>query len=279
MRFEGDTLSVPRGADTLLRDVVHERTGLYYDDGRLGQMLERLASLVLERGFQSYLDYYYLLKYDAEAETEWPKVFNALSVQETYFWREADQLRALVDQIMPVLASRHQSSPIRIWSVPCASGEEPLSIAMALNEAGWFERLRIEIHGSDASTAALAKARHGRYRERAFRAMPPGLRDRYFAADGDTWAVKPELCRRVQWSVVNLAAAEQVRPMAAAPVIFCRNVFIYFSARSIRDTVAVFAESMPSGGYLCVGASESLLQMTSAFELEQIGSAFVYVRR
>lgn len=279
MRFEGDTLSVPKGADTLLRDVVHERTGLYYDDGRIAQMLERLASLVLERGFQSYLDYYYLLKYDVEAETEWPKVFNALSVQETYFWREADQLRALVDHMMPALASRHGSGPIRIWSVPCASGEEPLSIAMALNEAGWFDRLPIEIHGSDASTSALAKARDGRYRERAFRAIPPGLRDKYFTADGDAWAVKPELCRRVQWSVVNLAAAEQVRAMAAAPVIFCRNVFIYFSPQRIRETVGLFAESMPPGGYLCVGASESLLQMTSAFELQQIGSAFVYVRR
>ena len=279
MRFEGDTLSVPQGADALLRDLVHERLGLHYDGPRHDQLLERLAPLVLERGFQSYLDYYYLLKYDEEGATEWPRVMNALSVPETYFWREADQFRALTEHILPALAARWTSGVVRIWSVPCASGEEPLSIAMALNETGWFTRLPIEIHGSDASEAALAKARAGRYRERAFRALAPDMREKYFTRDGDTWVVAPELCRRVQWSLVNLASEEQVRPRASAPVIFCRNVFIYFSDRSIRRTVRVMAEAMPPGGYLCVGASESLLQVTDAFELDQMGSAFVYVRR
>jgi chemotaxis protein methyltransferase CheR len=279
MRFDGDSLGVPKGADTLLRDLVHERTGLYYDDSRRDQMLDRLASLVIERGFQSYLDYYYLLKYDADGTGEWGRVMDALSVPETYFWREADQFGALVDRMLPDVAARHTGGPIRIWSVPCASGEEPLSIAMAVNEAGWFDRLPIQIHGSDASAAALAKARAGRYRERSFRALSPAMREKYFVADGDAWLVRPELCRRVQWSSVNLASEQEVRPMASAPVIFCRNVFIYFSDRSLRATVRVLAESMPRGGYLCVGASESLLQVSDAFELEQIGSAFVYVRR
>lgn len=279
MRFEGDSLGVPKGTDTLLRDLIHERTGLYYDDGRRDQMLDRLASLVIERGFQSYLDYYYLLKYDAEGTTEWPRVMDALSVPETYFWREADQFKALVDRILPDVASRHPVGPHRIWSVPCASGEEPLSIAMALEEAGWFDRLPIQILGSDASQAALAKARAGRYRERAFRVLPAAMREKYFVKDGDAWVVRPELCRRVQWSTVNLASEAEVRALARVPVIFCRNVFIYFSDRSLRATVRVLAESMPPGGYLCVGASESLLQVTDAFELEQIGSAFVYVRQ
>lgn len=279
MRFEGDSLGVPKGADTLLRDLIHERTGLYYDDTRREQMLDRLAALVIERGFQSYLDYYYLLKYDAEGPDEWRRVMDALSVPETYFWREADQFRALVDHILPAVVSHHGGATIRIWSVPCASGEEPLSIAMALNEAGWFDRAPIQIHGSDASAVALARARAGRYRERSFRVLSPAMRDKYFVADGDAWLVKPELCRRVQWSTVNLAAEAEVRPMASAPVIFCRNVFIYFSDQSLRSTVRVFAESMPKGGYLCVGASESLLKVSDAFELEQLGSAFVYVRQ
>ena len=278
MRLEGD-LSVPKGADTLLRDLVHERTGLYYDSGRAEQLLDRVAPLVIARGFQSYLDYYYLLKYDEEGASEWPRVMDALSVQETYFWREADQFKALVEQIVPALAPRYAHGGLRIWSAPCATGEEPLSLAMALNEAGWFDRLPIEVHGSDGSEAALAKARTGRYRERSFRALPPALREKYFLKDGDGWIVRPELCRRVQWSRVNLACDTEVRPLAASPVVFCRNMFIYFSERSLRETVRVLAESMPAGGYLCVGASESLLQVTSAFELEQMGTAFVYVRR
>jgi chemotaxis protein methyltransferase CheR len=279
MRFEGNALSVPKGADALLRDLVHERTGLYYDDDRRDQMLDRLASLVMERGFQSYLDYYYLLKYDADGAAEWPRVMDALSVPETYFWREADQFKALAEAMLPQIAARYREGIVRIWSVPCASGEEPLSIAMALEEAGWFSRMPIQIHGSDASEAALAKARAGRYRERAFRALPPELREKYFTPDGDAWVVRPDLCRRVQWSRINLAEDAEVRPMASAPVIFCRNVFIYFSDRSLRATVRILAESMPKGGFLCVGAAESLLQVTNAFELEQVGTAFVYVRQ
>jgi chemotaxis protein methyltransferase CheR len=278
MRLEGN-LSVPKGADALLRDLVHERTGLYYDSARADQLLDRVAPLVIERGFQSYLDYYYLLKYDEAGASEWIRVLDALSVQETYFWRESDQFRALVEQMLPALAARYARDGLRIWSVPCATGEEPLSVAMALNEAGWFDRLPIEVHGSDGSEAALARARTGRYRERSFRSLPPALREKYFLKDADGWIVRPELCRRVQWSRVNLACEAEVRPLAASPVVFCRNVFIYFSDRSVRATVRVLAESMPAGGYLCVGASESLLQVTNAFELEQMGTAFVYVRR
>src|SRR5579862_5980153 len=144
----------------LLRDLVHERTGLFYENGRADMLHERLAPLVLERGFHSFMDFYYLLKYDDDASaSEWRRVLDALSVQETYFWREVDQIHALVSEVMPRLARTVASQPIRIWSVPCATGEEPLSIAMALDQAGWFDRVPIQIHGSDGSAAAIAKAR------------------------------------------------------------------------------------------------------------------------
>jgi len=74
---------------------------MHYDDSRVGFLRDRLAPLAVERGFDSLLDYYYLLKYDAEAVDEWPRAVDALSVQETYFWREADQIRALVEVIVP----------------------------------------------------------------------------------------------------------------------------------------------------------------------------------
>src|SRR6186997_1372707 len=113
---------------------------MWYDDGRLHFMRDRIVPLALERGFDSLLDYYYLLKYDADAELEWRRVVDALAVQETYFWREADQLKALAEHIVPSLAAagRHQ---VRIWSLPCATGEEPLSIAMALDDAQLFSKL------------------------------------------------------------------------------------------------------------------------------------------
>src|SRR6188768_2549446 len=118
----------------------------------------------MERGFSSFLDYYYLLKYGPDAETEWSHVLDALSVPETYFWREIGQIQALTHDILPKFVNSFPSQPIQIWCAACATGEEPLAIAMALTEAGWFERLQLKIIASDASGAALAKARRGIYR-------------------------------------------------------------------------------------------------------------------
>ena len=268
------------GADRLLRDLIHERTGLFFDNGKGDILTDKLSPLVVERGFTSLLDYYYLLKYDEAATREWPRVMDALAVPETYFWREIDQVRAIVDVVVPALVASLRGAPLRIWSVPCASGEEPLTIAMMLDQAGWFARAPIEIHASDASPAQVERARAGRYRERAFRALPESLRERYFHRQGEAWVPDPGLASRVTtWSVVNLMSAEDVARLAVAPVIFCRNVFIYFSADRVRDVVARFAASMPSPGFLCVAASESLLRVTDAFQLEEIGEAFVYVKR
>jgi chemotaxis protein methyltransferase CheR len=278
MAFTTESLGLPDGALTLLRDLIHERTGLYYENGKSDLLADKLAPLVVERGFNSMLDYYYLLKYDAKAGDEWRRVMDALSVQETYFGREADQVRALVDVIVPEYFSTARATPLRIWSAACATGEEPLSIAMALDEKGWFERAPIEIYASDASAAAIARARRGVYRERSFRGLAPQLREKYFTEGRDGWRVAPELQSRVRWSVANLMVESDVARLATASVIFCRNVFIYFSQDSIRRAVGTFSRLMPTPGYLFVGAAESLLRLTTDFDFQEIGNAFVYVK-
>jgi chemotaxis protein methyltransferase CheR len=273
-----DSLGLSSSALPLLADLVHERLGLLYEPQRYDILADRLAPLVIERGFDSFLDYYYLLKYDADAQAEWRLAMDALSVGETYFWREIDQLRAIVQHLVPAVAA--SGTPVRIWSVPCASGEEPLTIAMLLEEAGWFARVPIEIHASDASAAALEKARAGRFRERSFRTLPPHLRDKYFTREGDVWTVDPALHARVQsWTVANLMCEGDVLPRARVPIIVCRNVFIYFSPAAVTRAVDAFARAMLRPAYLCVGASESLLKLRIPFELEEIGGAFVYVRK
>jgi chemotaxis protein methyltransferase CheR len=280
MTYQSETLGVPATGLPVLLDLVHERTGLFFDNGRSDLFAERMAPLVVQHGFRSFLDLYYLLKYDdAGAQQGWRHVLDALSVPETYFWREIDQIQAIVSRVVPELA-RRAPGPIRIWSVPCATGEEPLTIAMALNEAGWFDRVPIEIHASDGSAAAIAKAQQGRYRPRAMRALPAALKEKYFVADGDLFSPRAELVRCISsWSVVNLMQFEQVAPFARSPIVFCRNAFIYFSPQSIRQVVRNFASLMPVPGYLCVGASESLLNITSAFSLEELDGAFVYAKR
>jgi chemotaxis protein methyltransferase CheR len=278
-RPETGPLRIPDRTLELVRDLVHAEIGMTYDNSRLHFLRDRIAPLVVERGFDSLLDYYYLLKYDPGAREEWVRVIDALAVQETYFWREFDQLRALVDVIVPSLATRR--GRIRIWSLPCATGEEPLSIAMALTEAGWYSRCEIDLHASDASEAALSRARAGRYGERAFRQLPDDLRDRYFTRTGPAeWTVAPALHQRVaSWTRVNAVRPDSWGTAADADVIFCRNLFIYFDTATVQRVVSAFGERMRYPGYLCIAAAESLLRLGTPFSLEDVGGAFVYVRQ
>jgi chemotaxis protein methyltransferase CheR len=281
MAFVPEDLGISHTGLPLLRDLIHERMGLIYDNGRSDLLTDRLTPLIVARGFRSFLDFYYLLKYDERAgDQDWLDVMNALSVQETYFWREIDQLRALTCHVLPELARAASTRPIRIWSVPCATGEEPLSIAIALEEAGWFHRAPIEIHASDASTAAIDKARAGRYRDRSFRALPEALRHKYFVERDGAMSPIPSLRARISsWSVVNLMDRAAVQPYASSPIIFCRNAFIYFSPRSIKQVVSVLEAAMPTPGFLFVGASESLVSISDIFALEDVERAFVYTKR
>ena len=279
MQFRVDSLGLSGGVTQVLRDLIHQRLGLFYEANQFDQLADRLAPLVVARGFGSFMDYYYFLKYSDERD-EWTKVMDALAVHETYFWREIDQIKAVVCRVIPELVGRARGATVRIWSVPCASGEEPLTIAMALEESGWFDRAAIEIHASDASPAAIDRARAARYRPRAMRALPPHLAEKYFSAVDGVFVPAPALQRRVaSWTTVNLLARDEVEPLAASPVVFCRNAFIYFSPESVRRVVDTFAAAMPAPGYLCVGASESLLNVTTKFTLEELDGAFVYVKR
>jgi chemotaxis protein methyltransferase CheR len=271
-----DVIAVPEGVPLLLRDLIHERTGLYFEADRLDLMVEKLRERVAFHRCQSYLDYYYLLKYDGARADEWLRVMDAFSVQETYFWRESGQIDALVRHVVPAWFAQH-TAPLEIWSAACASGEEPYTILIALREAG-LGHLPIRVYASDASEFALARARMGVYRERSFRALPAELRAKYFRPVADGWQIDPQLAAAVQFTRANLVAPAEIAMLARAGVIFCRNVFIYFSPDAIRRTLAVFAAHMRAPGCLFVGSSESLLKLTHDFELQEIDDAFAYVR-
>ncbi|MEO7413106.1 MAG: protein-glutamate O-methyltransferase CheR [Opitutaceae bacterium] len=259
-----------------MRDLVRERTGIHFENERIPLMLEKLEARAIAAGCTSYLSYYYILKYEEGGPEEWRRVMDAFSVQETYFWRELDQIRSLVDHVVPAWF-RQSSRPFRIWSAACATGEEPYSIVMALREAGFGDH-PIEVFASDASEAALAKARASRYRERSFRTLPPALREKYFTSQGDSFALLDEVRSRVSFHWANLVTLEEAREIPPVNVIFCRNVFIYFSVATIKRTVGSFAHRLPPHGHLMIGASESLLKITDQFDLQEIGGAFVYVR-
>jgi chemotaxis protein methyltransferase CheR len=267
-------IRVPESIPFLLRDLIHDRTGIFFEDSRMDLLLEKLEPLARKREFDSFLDYYYALKFNEHAE--WDEAWNALSVQETYFWREMPQVKALVEVIVPNWFVKN-SLPFKIWCAACATGEEPFTIAMALAEAG-LEDHNIQIVGSDASPAALEKAQRSIYRENSFRALPEPLRQKYFKRIPEGWKLSSDIQQRVRFTRANLLEQGDISPLARVQAIFCRNVFIYFSPHAIRQAVAMMGAKMASGAFLFVGASESLLRMTTDFDLQEVGGALAYVR-
>jgi chemotaxis protein methyltransferase CheR len=235
------TLRVPEGIPRLLRDLIHDRTGLFFEDSRMDYLIDKLEPVALSRGFNSFLEYYYALKEDQHGE--WDRAWEALSVQETYFWREMSQIETLVGVLVPEWRRRNQR-PYHIWSA-----------------------------------AGLERAQLGVYRERSFRTLPPSLRQKYFEPVAGGWRLCDNIRGRVMFSRANLQEPADVAALARAEAIFCRNVFIYFSRHAIRQTVAMMAAKMPPGGHLFVGAAESLVRLTADFELKEIGGALAYQRQ
>lgn len=268
---------------TILRDLIHQETGLFYTENKKDLLADKLYPRLAEHNFNSFLDYYYFLKYESNNETEWRQLINLLSVPETYFWRESDQIEALVDILIPQYLADHPPKlgdrPLTIWSAACATGEEPLSIAIALQEANLFDQVPIRIYGSDACERSIQQARTGLYSGRSFRALSPYLQQKYFVETEGKWQISPDIHRRVEWRIANLCRPTEIRSLSQATFIFCRNVFIYFSEQAIKKTVTEFYRQMTTPGYLFVSASESLIQLKTPFELQKIGEAFIYVKQ
>ena len=276
--YSADTLGFSETAFTLLRDLIAQRTGTYFGDDKRDLLADKLADLLAVRGMTSYLDYYYLLRYDADADRHWSELVDRLAVPETYFWRQPDQFLALANVVAPQHFDRRPTTPLRIWSAACCTGEEPISIAIALAEAGLLHRRPVEIVASDASGAMLERARRGLYGERSFRNIGADVRDRYFRREGSGWRVDPGVHQVIRWTTANLVDPAAVRAMAAVDVIFCRNVLIYFSDETIAQVARSFGQGLHEDGYLFLGASESLTRLATEFELAEIGGAFVYVK-
>lgn len=276
--YSADILGFSQSAFALLRDLIAQNAGVYFGDDKRDILADKLSDLVAAHGMSSFVDYYYLLRYDADADAHWSELLDHLAVPETFFWRQPEQILALAQEVAPRHFEMHLGRPLRIWSAGCCTGEEPISLAIALLEAGLLGRHPIEIVGSDASPAVLQRAREGLYGERSFRNFPPERRARYFQPDADRWRVDPQLQKYIRWTTANLVDEAAVRPLASADVIFCRNVFIYFSDPTIVRVARLFEAEMPSDGYLFLGAAESLTRLDAGFDLAEVAGAFAYVK-
>jgi chemotaxis protein methyltransferase CheR len=262
-----------------LAEFLYRRTGMVFPEAKRYFVERRVGDRMKATGADAFGAYFARLRSDQAGEVE--QFINAFTVNETYFYREEHQLQCLTSDILRERTrSRAPSRPIRIWSVPCATGEEPFSIAIWLLE-NWPEAdtWDIEILGSDIDTRALEAARDGYYGRRALMRLPPAVVARYFEPlEDERWRLSDDIRRSVGFSAVNLIDIEGMRPHGAFDVIFCRNVLIYFDDASRRVAAENLYESLLPGGYICLGHTESMSRISPLFEARRYVDAIVYRR-
>ncbi|MEO6572240.1 MAG: protein-glutamate O-methyltransferase CheR [Polyangiaceae bacterium] len=266
------TLSEP--LFTIWKRLIEERTGICYDPGDRSLLASKLETRVTDAGFESALDYYYFLRYDPGSAAEFDALVDALVVNETYFFREAEPLRALCETVLLPLCKRGERP--RVWCAACASGEEVFTLAMMLDGLGILSK--VELVASDIGLKVLARAKEGTYGPRSLRALPPGVMGDSLEMKDGRACVRPRLRETISWRRVNLLDDEAVRALGTFDAILCRNVFIYFSSDTVRRVVATLSSALKETAPLLLGASESILQLGTALRFEERGGSFFYVR-
>lgn len=261
----------------LLRDLINLRFGIHFTDGDLYLVESRLCERVLYLGLNNFDDYYRYLTYHPNGDSEIEEAAEILTTNETYFFREEYQLRSFVSEILPELHRKLAARKrLRIWSAGCSSGEEAYTIAMLVLESGLFKNWDVRIFGSDISSRMLARARRGIYGSSAFRSTPPDVVSRHFTEVAQGIRVNDDVRALCHFGRLNMLDEERIVFVGRADVIFCRNVLIYFDKRSKIQGISILYDRLNPGGYLLLGHTESLLNLSTAFELVHLREDLVY---
>ena len=262
-----------------LCEFVYRRTGMVFTEPKRYYLERRVFERMTATGSGTFASYFARLRQDVEHEIE--HFVNAFTVNETYFYREDHQLRCLTtDLLAERIAVKGKAAPIRIWSVPCSTGEEAYSVAMWLLE-NWphVDEHEIEILGSDIDTKALEAARDGIFGKRALMRLSADLVAKYFTAIGDErWRILDDLRDSVRFSAVHIVEQGETRPNGGFDVIFCRNVLIYFDDASRRMAAENLFENLLPGGFICLGHTESMSRISPLFQVRRFADAIVYQR-
>jgi chemotaxis protein methyltransferase CheR len=262
-----------------LCEFLYRRTGMIFTEAKRYYVERRINDRLAATGSGSFATYFARLRSDLHGEVE--QFINAFTVNETYFYREDHQLRCLTrDLLARRIAAKPRNEAVRIWSLPCSTGEEPYSIAMWMLE-NWAEvdAWDIEIIGSDIDTRVLEAAREGYYGRRALMRLSPQLVGRYFEPAGDDrWRILQDLRDSVRFSTANVMEAAETGLHGRFDVIFCRNMLIYFDDTSRRLAAENLYESLLPGGYICLGHTESMSRISPLFEVCRFQDAIVYRR-
>jgi chemotaxis protein methyltransferase CheR len=280
MIFFGDSdITLTDEEFRMLRDLIYRYSGLHFDEDNRFLLERRLATRLSIYQMGSFHDYYYYLKYDQNREQELSDIMDILTTNETYFFREAFQLKAFTDEIIPEMISvklQRGDRSLRIWSAGCSTGEEPYTIAMLLLGnpllAGW----EIEIIGTDISQRVLHHARKGVYGSSSFRATEDYFRKRHFHEQDGGFRINDQIRELVTFSRLNLFDENRFLFLGKMDIVFCRNVIIYFDQTAKKKVVEHFYNTLNPGGFLLLGHSESLMNITTAFSLRHFKNDMVY---
>jgi chemotaxis protein methyltransferase CheR len=273
-----DSLAITEPEYQKFCEYFYRRTGISFGDNKRYFVDKRLIDRIQKTKAESFERYFDgLRRRDASDEIE--HLINLLTVNETYFYREDHQLECLVSGILPELAAgRRKGDRIRIWSMPCSTGEEPYSIAMYLLE-NWpqVDDYDIEIMASDIDTNVLRAAEAGVYDARSLHRLSRDLVQRYFVAAGaDGFRLIDAVRQSVRFTQVNASDLGAMRAFVNLDIIFCRNMLIYFDDRSRLQTVESFYDSLAQGGFICLGHSESMSRISPLFSVRKFPQAIVY---
>ena len=260
-------------------EFLYRRTGMSFTEGKRYFIDHRPEDRIAATGSSSFQSYFSLLRADADHEIE--HLINSFTVNETYFYREDHQLRCMTSSLLGAIVSRRPlGSTVRIWSIPCSTGEEPYSVALWLME-NWphVDSYNIEIVGSDIDTRALRAAAEGIYGDRALMRLSRGIVDRYFkpVADGKH-EIDEGLRDSIQFTRANMIDAQDMANYRDFDLIFCRNVLIYFDDASRRQAAENLYDCLRPGGYICLGHSESMSRISPLFSVRRFPDAIVYQR-
>lgn len=261
----------------LLRDLISAKTGITFGNDSRPLLERKLRERLQVLGMTSFQEYYQHLRFSPRAQAEWDDALEVVTTNETYFFREDYQLRAFQREVLPMLAKQAKlRKRLTIWSAGCSTGEEAYTIAILVQESHLFDGWDVRIFGSDISRRCIAAARRGVYGHASFRTTPDEMKRRYFIARPDGHHVQDNLRNVCHFGQLNLLDEERTRFLGRMDAIFCRNVLIYLDSHARVRVIDMFLERLHPGGVLLLGHSESLLNVSTAFELLHLREDLVY---
>jgi chemotaxis protein methyltransferase CheR len=269
---------------SLFQKLLIETSGLRFDEGRTQSLHHALWQRLQHRGYDSYREYYNLLKFHPEGRLEIRELFDLVTIGETYFFRNKAQFDVLMRFVLPEIIQKKVDSGdkcIRAWSAGCSRGDEAYSIAMAIMEVfPSFEDWRISVFGTDINRKSLACSEEAVYGEKDIGHLPKEYLEKYFKTLGSTYHLRDDVKELVEFEYHNLARDPCLdEKMQNVDILFCRNVIIYFDPETTQRVIENFYNCLAQDGYLFLGHTETLWQITNRFERVEFPQTFIYKKR